>query len=475
MIYGVVKEQRLSARIAAVADTINYLTAEFSFLTADWSGLVVYAHFKKGEDYYSVQLENGKITPEDHLNLTEGEWELYLHGNEYKDGEVIKRITTNVIKFTVEPTGALEGEPFPEVEPSVVEQLAADIADHEERIEGLETEVAEQRSYNNLDDKPSINGVVLQGNKTNRELNIPNAGDAVELYDSFTGKPIYTVDAIDDLYARGTQMTWKGRPVIAVYANTMWNRFLYFPRADAGRQVLIKKQSVQNGAVIGDEESVGGFSDINFTLNHYNRLYGIEAGAQVNKVEDVQDSEGNTVVDDNKVAHIPVIPSRMSQLQNDSGYIQGYDEVLRTETSSYTEFWVTGEQLLSNWTAGAPLTYDLYPIPKVQDLGSAIRVFVWSFGQSYSGLYYVDFTDRNSTRATPLQRYTRMLNGTDYARISTGGTVTPSNPKFVTGGTVYDAINIDEDTMIELCAEISDVLATNGDYLGYDGNTALAF
>ena len=134
MIYGIVKEQRLSARTAAVADTIDYLTATFSFITADWEGLTVYAHFKKGKDIYSVELEDGKITEADHLNLTAGEWELYLHGNEYKNGEVKKRITTNVIKFTVEPTGTLDGEPFPEVEPSIVEEIEAELADHEERI-----------------------------------------------------------------------------------------------------------------------------------------------------------------------------------------------------------------------------------------------------------------------------------------------------------------------------------------------------
>lgn len=126
-----------------------------------------------------------------------------------------------------------------------------------------------------------------------------------ELYDAETGKPAYTVTEIDEMYAAGNLLTWKGRPVIAVDANTQWNRYLYFPRASAGRSVTIKKQSVQNGAVIGVEEDIGGFSDINFTLNHFNRLYGIEAGAQVNCVDDVVDENGDSVVDEHKKARLP--------------------------------------------------------------------------------------------------------------------------------------------------------------------------
>ena len=138
MIYGAVKEQKLVIRADAVADTIDYLTAKFSFMSQDWEGLTVYAHFTQGKTSYSVQLVDGMITESDHLNLGKGEWEVYLHGNEYKNGEVIKRITTNICTFTVLPTGILNGDPFPEAEPSVVEQLAAQVEDHEERIDTVE-------------------------------------------------------------------------------------------------------------------------------------------------------------------------------------------------------------------------------------------------------------------------------------------------------------------------------------------------
>ena len=138
MIYGTIKNQRLDIRAAAAADTIDYLTADFSFLTSDWDGLVKYAHFQKGTTRYSVQLTDDKVTESDHLNLSKGEWTVYLHGNEYRDGEVIQRVTTNIATFTVEPTGALDGDPFPEVEASIVEQIEAELTDHEERITAIE-------------------------------------------------------------------------------------------------------------------------------------------------------------------------------------------------------------------------------------------------------------------------------------------------------------------------------------------------
>lgn len=138
MIFGTIKNQRLDVRAAAAADTIDYLTADFSFLTSDWDGLVKYAHFKQGNTRYSVQLTDDKVTESDHLNLSKGEWTVYLHGNEYRDGEVIQRVTTNIATFTVEPTGVLDGDPFPEVEPSIVEQIEAELTDHEERITAIE-------------------------------------------------------------------------------------------------------------------------------------------------------------------------------------------------------------------------------------------------------------------------------------------------------------------------------------------------
>lgn len=129
MIYGSINCQKLSlASTYIVADTIDFLEAEFFFQSADWEGLEKWAHFTKGVEVYDIRLTEDRIRKEDHLNLTAGKWQMYLHGNEYNNGEVTQRVTTNEVTLYVEPTGTLDGEPFPEMPASVTEQILARLA-----------------------------------------------------------------------------------------------------------------------------------------------------------------------------------------------------------------------------------------------------------------------------------------------------------------------------------------------------------
>lgn len=121
-----VNEQQLklnSSRI--VADTVNYIEATVSYKGNMWLNKAIFAHFVCGEYKYSVEVENGFISADKHLNLTEGEWEISLHGDEFDGTELKQRITTNVVRLTVEKSGAINGDPFPETESSVVEDLVA--------------------------------------------------------------------------------------------------------------------------------------------------------------------------------------------------------------------------------------------------------------------------------------------------------------------------------------------------------------
>ena len=126
MITGFVQGQvlRLSAPVVA-ADTLDYLTAQFVFRSADWSGTEKWAHFAKGGTVYDIPLTDDKIRREDHLNLGAGEWKVYIHGNRFADGTVVERITTAEDVLCVVPTGALNGEPFPEMPASATEQILA--------------------------------------------------------------------------------------------------------------------------------------------------------------------------------------------------------------------------------------------------------------------------------------------------------------------------------------------------------------
>jgi hypothetical protein len=136
MIRGFVQGQTLRlSQGRVVADTLDYLVARFLFAGDEWTGLEKWMHLQQDEYHYAIKLTDNETQKGDHLNLGAGQWLVWLHGNEVVDGEVTERITTNVCAFTVEATGALEGEVMPSVLPEVAEQLDA-------RMTALEREQA---------------------------------------------------------------------------------------------------------------------------------------------------------------------------------------------------------------------------------------------------------------------------------------------------------------------------------------------
>lgn len=109
------------------AESIQYLTAQIICETDDWDGREIKAMFGQGCTVHEVSVTDGEITAKQQLNLTAGDWCVWLVGNSARDGEVIPRITTNVAHISVAPTGGTEGNPFPTVPPTVEEQLRADM------------------------------------------------------------------------------------------------------------------------------------------------------------------------------------------------------------------------------------------------------------------------------------------------------------------------------------------------------------
>ena len=105
------------------ADSLKYLTAQFHFTDDDWDGYTRWAHFRKGETVYDIELDGEDcITEEDALNLTAGEWEIYLTGT--KDAA---RLTTVVVVLTVKESGLIDA-PLHVLPQSVAEQIDAKAA-----------------------------------------------------------------------------------------------------------------------------------------------------------------------------------------------------------------------------------------------------------------------------------------------------------------------------------------------------------
>lgn len=105
------------------ADSLKYLTAQFHFTDDDWDGYTRWAHFRRGETVYDIELDGEDcITEEDALNLTTGEWEIYLTGT--KD---TARLTTVVVVLTVKESGLVDA-PLHVLPQSVAEQIDAKAA-----------------------------------------------------------------------------------------------------------------------------------------------------------------------------------------------------------------------------------------------------------------------------------------------------------------------------------------------------------
>lgn len=120
--------QSLTAEyLPLAADSVQYLTAKVVCETEDWTGREIKALFGQGCTVHEVTVTGGEITAKQQLNLTAGDWCVWLVGNSARDGEVIPRITTNVAHISVAPTGGTEGNPFPTMPPTVEEQLRADM------------------------------------------------------------------------------------------------------------------------------------------------------------------------------------------------------------------------------------------------------------------------------------------------------------------------------------------------------------
>lgn len=120
--------QSLTAEyLPLAAESVQYLTAKVVCETEDWTGREIKALFGQGCTVHEVTVTGGEITAKQQLNLTAGDWCVWLVGNSARDGEVIPRITTNVAHISVAPTGGTEGNPFPTIPPTAEEQLRADM------------------------------------------------------------------------------------------------------------------------------------------------------------------------------------------------------------------------------------------------------------------------------------------------------------------------------------------------------------
>lgn len=131
MIKLIVNNQELSiVTQKVVSGTHDYLTVEADFKGSTWDGLRKWVHFTMGEFNYIMPMLDDAIAEDMHLDLTEGTWEVYVHGNLIEDDEVTERITTDIKYLYVDAPH--DGHPFPPLTPDYEETLANQVAEAKE-------------------------------------------------------------------------------------------------------------------------------------------------------------------------------------------------------------------------------------------------------------------------------------------------------------------------------------------------------
>ena len=197
------------------ADSLKYLTAQFHFTDDDWDGYTRWAHFRRGETVYDIELdENDRITEEDAMNLTTGEWEIYLTGT--KD---TARLTTIVVILTVKESGLIDA-PLHVLPQSVAEQIDAKAAQALLTAQAVKA-AADAGKFNGKDGKSfEIKGYYASTAALEEGVPAPAPGDAycvgsaapydVYIYDGVSGEWINngTIQgAKGDTGAAGTTFT----------------------------------------------------------------------------------------------------------------------------------------------------------------------------------------------------------------------------------------------------------------------------
>ena len=191
--------QSLTAKyLPLAAESVQYLTAKVVYETDDWTGREIKVMFEQGCTVYEVPVTGGEITAKQQLNLTAGDWRVWLVGNSARDGEVIPRITTNVAHISVAPTGGTEGNPFPATPPTVEEQLRADMGN----LADLTTE-----------DKSSLVAAINEVGQTGSGGVQPdwNQNDSTQP-DYVKNRPFYTSDHVETVLVEESTVSFANAP-----------------------------------------------------------------------------------------------------------------------------------------------------------------------------------------------------------------------------------------------------------------------
>lgn len=257
--------QSLTAEyLPLAAESVQYLTAKVVCETEDWTGREIKAMFGQGCTVYEVPVTGGEITAKQQLNLTAGDWCVWLVGNSARDGEVIPRITTNVAHISVAPTGGTEGNPFPIIPPTVEEQLRADMGNLDDlttedksSLVAAINEVRQQPDWNQNDEsaqdyiknrthwKEEVKPLRIDG------IGVKYTDDGWYLGSEFPiNQDVFFADCPISICKR--KMTTFGGDLVGIYAYANTNKYKQVALLDENGKIIVRFGLVLNMSEVVD-------------------------------------------------------------------------------------------------------------------------------------------------------------------------------------------------------------------------------
>lgn len=107
-----------------VAGTVDYLTVKI-YRGEDWRGLSLHVFFQSDSATYELLTDGSFIDKDSHLNLYAGRWGVSVVGYEFKDDQMIEKITTNTIGIKVAPAPPSAGDSLPNIPETAYEHIEA--------------------------------------------------------------------------------------------------------------------------------------------------------------------------------------------------------------------------------------------------------------------------------------------------------------------------------------------------------------
>lgn len=317
-----IRNQKLSKTgLKLVADSVNYVDCSFTFKTDDWNGMDKWVVFSKGSESYRVNLIDDAIPKEAGLNLEEGIWNVSLFGENPQGTE---RITTNSVTVEVEKSTIQNGEPFPQIALTEAEQIAAKA----QRALDVANEIkakAESGEFDGKDGEPGQPGAQGIQGVPGKDGYTPIKG--VDYFDGAPGKdgenatPKQIAEAVEDYFEENPVSGGEDKFVVTVWVNgdsvTADKTYAEIDEAyKAGKKVI---------AVLGAD------TRIEFTLHMF-----VLSSYVFYRSEPFVYSDGELAFDAYEITFrkngaieyktgSADIPTKTSELTNDSGFITAKD------------------------------------------------------------------------------------------------------------------------------------------------------